>query len=88
MTAPADGPTFAEQTIQHIRDLDPQILERGFTDAVGRGDTEGVEAFLRLLLVVDPPRAIRLHDDLKAALRLAEVIEVVNLDGSAAGGGR
>lgn len=86
MSASADGPTLAEETIEHIRSLDPDILERAFLEAVGRGDTEGVEAFLRLLVVVDPARAARLYDDLNTALRVAAVIDVVNLDGSPGGG--
>jgi hypothetical protein len=47
---------------------DPDTLERIFHAAVRDSDVEGVGAALRLLAVVDPRRAERLHGALRYAL--------------------
>lgn len=60
--------------------FDPQqlrgTLERVFHAALTDGDVRGVEAALRVLAVRDPERAQRLYDDLKFALRMAEIVGV------------
>jgi hypothetical protein len=53
---------------------DPDTLERIFHAALSAGDAEGVDAALRLLLACDAPRAIRLFDDLRAALAVVHVL--------------
>lgn len=49
-------------------------LEQIFHAAVKAGDARAVEAALTVLCGLDPQRAVRLHDDLKFALRVAEVL--------------
>jgi hypothetical protein len=50
-------------------------LEELFHAALKAGDVEAVGHVLRALIGLDPRRAIRLHDDLKTALRVAPLIE-------------
>lgn len=52
----------------------PDTLERIFHAALSAADIEGVEAALRLLVACDAPRAIRLFDDLQAALAVTRVL--------------
>lgn len=49
-------------------------LEQIFYAAVGAGDTRAVEAALIALCSLDPRRAVRLHDDLKFAVRFVEAV--------------
>ena len=56
----------------------PERLEAIFHAALESGDTEGVGHALRLLLIVDPRRAIRLHDDLQTAIRVAPFIKATS----------
>ena len=49
-------------------------LEHLLHESLGRGDMQGVEASIRALLVVDTRRALRIVDDLKFALRVAEMV--------------
>lgn len=50
----------------------PDVLEKVFLAAVGKGDAEGVEAALTLMAGCDPHRAQRLLDDLRTALHIAD----------------
>lgn len=51
-------------------EFSPDQLEALFHATLKAGDARGVEASLRALVCVDPRRAVRLHDDLQAALRV------------------
>lgn len=51
---------------------DPEVLERLFLDVLATGDAAGVAAVLRLMVVADPARAVRLYDELRFSLALAE----------------
>lgn len=66
--------TAAEHQEPPAWSRDPEVLERVFLEAVGQGDADGVEAALRLMVVVDPRRAQRLYDDLKFGLRFVQVL--------------
>lgn len=49
-------------------------LEEIFHEAIRRGDTRGVEDSLRVMVTVDPQRAVALYDSLKTAVAVAQVI--------------
>lgn len=53
---------------------DADTCERIFHAALSEGDTEGVEAALRLLIVQDPRRATALWDELKTALAIRRMV--------------
>ena len=58
-----------------MSEFTPDQLEDIFHAALSAGDIEGVGHALRVLLSVDPRRAIRLHDDLQAVMRVASSIK-------------
>lgn len=49
-------------------------LEDVFHAALKDGDIEGVEAAIRVMVTVDPKRAVALYDDLQTALAIAKVV--------------
>jgi len=51
-------------------------IEDTFFACLKAGDADGIEICLRAMVGVDPTRAVRLHDDLKTAVRVAPFIEV------------
>lgn len=61
---------------------DPEEIERLFLACVGRGDADGVEACIRLMLAVDVRRGVALYEGLKTALRTVDLIKVITGDGS------
>jgi hypothetical protein len=56
-----------------VSEYTPDQLEAIFHAALTAGDAQGVEAAIRVMVGVDPRRAERLYDDLKFAVRLAQV---------------
>ncbi len=50
-------------------------LERLFYVALRVGDTEGVDAALRVLCTVDPRRAGHIHEALRLAVDLVDIVE-------------
>ncbi len=59
---------------------DPDAIERVFMAAVGEGDAVGVEAAIRLMLVADPARAVRLWDGLRIGLRVVDLMRTLSGD--------
>lgn len=51
-----------------------ESLEQVFHAALGAGDIKGVEAALTVMAGVDPRRAQQLFDDLKFAVRFADMV--------------
>ncbi len=57
---------------------DPNTIERIFLAAIGKGDAVGAEAAIRLMLVADSRRAVRLWDGLKTSLRVLDLINALS----------
>ena len=51
-----------------------EVLENIFHAALSAGDTQGVDAALRLLVVQDPRRAVKLYEETKTALKIAQML--------------
>jgi hypothetical protein len=57
------------------REFTADQLEELFHASLKAGDVEAVGHVLRAMIVLDPRRALRLHDDLRIALAVAPFIE-------------
>ena len=67
---------MSEPTTEDPRWSDPVALEFGIHRALEAGDIEAVGHFLRRMAVVDPARAVRVYDEMKAAIAIAEIVRV------------
>ena len=59
---------------KRVEDLTGADLETIISNALKAGDTKMVGAALKRMVVVDPERAVNVYADLKAAARLADII--------------
>lgn len=60
---------------KRVEDLTGAELETIIGNAVKAGDMQMVEAALKRMVMVDPGRAVRVYDELKAALRVADILQ-------------